>query len=207
MRVDIKNLSDEELIQLYRDGEIDVIDVLIGNYKGLVRSKAKSMYILGGDTEDLVQEGMFGLFKAVRDFDAGRDASFHTFADLCISRQMFTAIEAANCKKHAPLNAYVSFDDASEPELNSQMYEILSDASFADPERLVIDMENVRRLEEMIYDVLSKLESQVFDLRLTGMSYVEIARVLDKSEKAIDNALGRMKTKVKKVVEEFFRED
>ena len=102
------NRTDEELIQLLRDGDGGVMDFIMEKYKGLVRSKAKSMYLLGADSEDLIQEGMIGLFKAVRDYDAGRDASFFTFADLCVSRQMYTAVQASSRKKHAPLNKYVS---------------------------------------------------------------------------------------------------
>lgn len=203
MRYDYELMSDEELIQRLRDGDKDVVDFLMEKYKELVKVKARSMYILGGDTEDLVQEGMIGLFKSMRDYDAGRDASFHTFADLCVSRQMYTAIEAAKRKKHLPLNAYVSFDDDSNAqEVNSYMSEILSDISYSDPEKRLIDEENVKRLEEKIYEVLSPLECQVFELRLTGMGYVDIARVLAKDDKSIDNALARIKSKVKKIVKE-----
>ena len=108
--------SDEELILLLRDGDNRIMDYIMEKYKGLVRNKAKSMYLLGADNEDLIQEGMIGLFKAVRDYDAGRDASFYTFADLCISRQMYTAVQASGRKKHAPLNSYVSISPGT-PEV------------------------------------------------------------------------------------------
>ena len=111
-----QNESDEMLIERLRDGERDITDFIMNKYKNLVRSKAKSMYILGADTEDLIQEGMIGLFKAIRDYDAGRDASFYTFAELCISRQMYTAVQASNRKKHMPLNSYISLYATNENE-------------------------------------------------------------------------------------------
>lgn len=203
MRYNLKTLSDDELIALYRDGNKDVIDFLIDKYKELVRIKARSMFILGGDTEDLVQEGMIGLFKAIRDYDSSQGAKFRTFADICVSRQMFTAIESANSKKHSPLNAYVSIDDdAKAAEASAAMGVLLNDIAYSDPEDLLIDVENVRRLETRIYELLSPLERQVYELRLTGMGYVEIAGVLGKEDKSIDNALARIKSKVKKIVEE-----
>ena len=203
MRYNLKNLSDEELIEMYHQGHKEVIDFLMEKYKEIVKIKARSMFILGGDTEDLVQEGMIGLFKAIRDYDPEQGAKFKTFADICVSRQMFTAIEAANSKKHSPLNAYVSIeDDSKAAEASAAMGVLLHDIAYSDPEDLLIDVENVRRLETRIYELLSSLEKQVYELRLTGMGYVEIAGVLGKEEKSIDNALGRIKTKVKKIMEE-----
>jgi len=203
MRVNYSSKSDEELLQIIGDGNKEVIDYLMDKYKGLVRSKARSMFILGGDTEDLVQEGMIGLFKAIRDYDATKEASFHTFATLCIVRQMYTAMEAAKCQKHSPLNAAMSLDDEIQAaEVNAYMQEFLTDGVNYNPEQLLIDKENVNRLEKAIYKALSPLEVQVFDLRLIGLTYVEIARILDKPDKSIDNALGRIKNKVKAIIEE-----
>lgn len=196
-------LSDEELIERLRDGDSSVTDYLMDKYKELVKIKARSMFILGGDNDDLIQEGMIGLFKAVRDYDAGRDASFHTFAELCIARQMYTAIEASQRKKHAPLNSYVSIDDDnSEYGEGSDGYlqGVLMAITEESPEDIIIDEENARRLESVIMEALSPLERKVLNLKLTGMGYAEIARVIGRDEKSTDNALVRIKSKVKKVI-------
>ena len=164
MYKDYEKCSDEELIMRQRDGEEAVTDYIMDKYKNLVRNKAKSMYILGADREDLIQEGMIGLFKAIRDYDTGRDASFSTFADLCVSRQMYTAVQAAGRQKHAPLNTYISlytsgsenddFDKGEEWELINN----LISKSERSPEELVIDRENVELLEKVIEKELSSFE-------------------------------------------------
>lgn len=199
-----QNETDEMLIERLRDGERDITDFIMNKYKNLVRSKAKSMYILGADTEDLIQEGMIGLFKAIRDYDAGRDASFFTFADLCISRQMYTAVQASNRKKHMPLNSYISLYGTSEKEdgirENEEFINFLALETQKDPEQLLIDKENVLLLERKIEEELSAFEKQVLDLYLTGMSYTQIARVLGRDEKSTDNALQRLKAKIRKVI-------
>jgi len=199
-----QNETDEMLIERLREGERDITDFIMNKYKNLVRSKAKSMYILGADTEDLIQEGMIGLFKAIRDYDAGRDASFFTFADLCISRQMYTAVQASNRKKHMPLNSYISLYGTSEKEdgikENEEFINFLVFETQKDPEQLLIDKENVLLLERKIEEELSAFEKQVLDLYLTGMSYTQIARVLGRDEKSTDNALQRLKSKIRKVI-------
>ena len=193
--------SDEELIEQLRDGENAVMDYIMDKYKFLVRSKAQAMYILGADTEDLIQEGMIGLFKAVRDYDCGRDASFFTFADLCISRQMYTAVQASRRKKHAPLNTYVSlYGERKEMEEGTALQEILSTGQGSDPESLFLDKERMEYLEGEIQRELSTFEKQVLDLYLTGMTYSQIAKVLGKEEKSTDNALQRVKSKMKKIL-------
>ncbi len=200
MREEYITVTDEELICRLREGEATITDYIMEKYKYLVRNKAKSMYILGADRDDLIQEGMIGLFKAIRDYDSGRDASFATFADLCISRQMYTAVEAARRLKHTPLNFYVPLnkmpdgDDKGETEFE-QIFLARTERS---PEDMLIDKENVERLNEMIQRELSGFEKQVFDLYITGMTYSEIARVLGKDEKSTDNALQRLKSKIKK---------
>ncbi|MDD7147254.1 MAG: RNA polymerase sporulation sigma factor SigH [Lachnospiraceae bacterium] len=196
-------LSDEELIERLRDGEEPITEYIMNKYKNLVRSKAKSMYILGADSEDLIQEGMIGLFKALRDYDAGRDASFLTFAELCISRQMYTAVQASRRKKHIPLNTYVSlYSDAAERGEGDGEHMELVNAIVAqsgqNPEDTVIDRENLQVLEQIIDQELSSFEKQVLDLYLTGMSYVQIARVLGKDGKSADNALQRIKSKLRR---------
>jgi len=200
MKSDYNQLSDEELICLYRDGDKEIMDYIMNKYKQLVRMKAHSMFILGGDSDDLIQEGMIGLMKAVIDYDSGRDASFKTFADLCVSRKMYTAIESAKRKKHLPLNTYVSIYADNDESGDSAASELLLNMTETDPEEILIDKESADRLEDRIYDALSPFEQKVLDLRLTGMGYVEIARVLGKDEKSTDNAIGRIKTKVKKII-------
>ncbi len=203
MAADYSNYTDEELILRLRDGETGVTDYIMEKYKNLVRSKAKSMYILGADSEDLIQEGMIGLFKAVRDYDSGRDASFATFADLCVSRQMYTAVQASRRQKHTPLNTYVSLYGESNMGGKGESAELMrSMVSKADlnPEDLMIDRENVENLSRQIEQELSPFENQVLDLYLTGMSYTQIARVLGKDDKSTDNALFRIKGKVKKIL-------
>ena len=197
--------SDEELILALRDGDEKIIDIIIEKYKGLVRKKAGSMFILGADKEDLIQEGMIGLYKAVRDYDAGRDASFATFADLCVSRQMYKAVEAGNRKKHSPLNSYVSiYEDGregAEPGEGTNLLEMIISESGKSPEEMLIDREQTDDLERRIYESLSDFERKVLNLRLTGLDYVHIAKILGRDEKSTDNALSRIKVKVRKILE------
>lgn len=196
--------SDEELILLLRDGDSRVMDFIMEKYKGLVRNKAKSMYLLGADNEDLIQEGMIGLFKAVQNYDAGRDASFYTFADLCVSRQMYTAVQASNRQKHAPLNRYISLSGREGEDQSREGWELpfeLPDLWEKSPEELLIDRENVELLEKTIEKELSSFEKQVLDLYLTGMGYGQIARVLGRDEKSTDNALQRIKAKLRRALD------
>jgi len=201
MYINYEQESDESLIERLRDGESTIVDYIMNKYKYLVRSKAQAMYILGADTEDLIQEGMIGLFKAVRDYDCGRDASFFTFAELCISRQMYTAVQASQRKKHAPLNTYISlYGEQKEREEGTPLEEILSSGEGNNPETLFLDKERMEYLEGEIDKELSTFEKQVLDLYLTGMSYSQIAKVLGKEEKSTDNALQRVKTKIRKIL-------
>ncbi len=200
-----ENCTDEELIERLRDGEEQIMEYLMNKYKNLVRSKAKSMYILGGDTQDLIQEGMIGLFKAVRDYDAGRDASFYTFAQLCVSRNIYSAVKKSGRQKHAPLNFYISIYGA-ENEKNGDgiahawngVAELMAEGEMSNPEEIFISRENMEQLQKYIEQELSPFENQVLELHITGMGYVEIARVLGKDEKSTDNALQRIRTKLKK---------
>ena len=197
-----RQYSDGELIDRLRRGETAIMDYICDKYKNLVRRKAKSMFILGGDSEDLIQEGMIGLFKAVQDYDMGRDASFSTFAELCINRQMYTAVQAAKRKKHFPLNFYVSLDgeETGEDREGPGLSELLADRTKLNPEELFLDQERVAYLEKLIEEELSDFEKQVLDLYITGMSYSQIAKVLGRDEKATDNALQRLKSKIKKML-------
>ena len=195
-------MTDEELIDHLREGEAPIMDYICDKYKNLVRSKAKSMFILGADKDDLIQEGMIGLFKAVRDYDMGRDASFYTFAELCINRQMYTAVQASKRQKHLPLNTYVSLDSGSQPQdregqEGQRLADTIADKTGLNPEELFLDKERVDYLEKTIERELSEFEKQALDLYMTGMGYAQIAKVLGRDEKATDNALGRAKQKIR----------
>lgn len=187
------NISDEELIARLRDGETIIEDYLMEKYKGLVRQKARAMFLIGGDTDDLIQEGMIGLFKAVRDFQPGREATFATFARMCIDRQIYSAIQNSNRQKHLPLNSYVSLNQEDE---SSPIWEL----SVENPEEVIIDQETTRDLQQKISDYLSPMENKVLDLYLKGEGYVEIGRILGKSPKSIDNALQRIRAKIREVI-------
>ena len=196
-------VTDEQLIRDFRNGDREIMDHLMMKYKAMVRKKARAMYLFGGENEDLIQEGMIGLFKAVRDYDCGRDASFYTFADLCISRQMYTAVQASKRLKHSPLNSYVSlYERSSEGTDNEEknLIEALAARTQMSPEELFLDKERVEDLERAIETELSSFEKQVLDLYLTGMSYTQIAKVLGRDEKSTDNALQRLKSNIRRLV-------
>lgn len=195
--------TDEELIDRLRAGETQITEYLCDKYKNLVRKGARSMFILGGDTEDLIQEGMIGLFKAVRDYDSGRDASFFTFAELCINRQIYTAVQASRRKKHVPLNEAISLysrTDSASGEEGRFLLEELGDSEGKNPESMILDRERVEELEKLIDESLSPFEKQVLDLYLTKMPTSQIAKILGRNEKSTDNALQRLKGKLKKML-------
>lgn len=195
--------SDEELLNRLRRGETPVMDYICDKYKGLVRRKAKSMVLLGADTEDLIQEGMIGLFEAARDFDPDKDAGFFTFAELCVSRQMYTAVQASRRKKHIPLNTYVSLDaDGAQTREDEgrHLAALLADKTQLNPEELFLDKERAAYLEQAIERSLSEFERQVFHLYRTGMRSSQIARALGREEKAADNALQRLKAKIRRML-------
>lgn len=193
-----RNLSDEELIAALRGGEKRLMDYILNKYKPLVLRKANAMYLIGGDTEDLIQEGMIGLFKAIRDYREEKETSFFHFAELCINRQLYSAVEASNRKKHAPLNSYVSFYSRSGEE-GKPLAETLPTDDADNPEQLVIDQENVRLFLERARDSLSPMERVVLDESLAGLNYLQIAKKLGKSPKSIDNALSRIKAKIRQM--------
>lgn len=195
--------SDEELIEKYRQGEKEIIDYLMAKYKNLVRSKTKSLFILGGDSEDLLQEGMIGLLQAVTDYDFGRDASFITFAELCVARKIYSAIKASNDKKHSFLNNYVSvFNNAEEnQEGEAIVTQQLSSGFDTNPENVVLTNELWDALKKAIEEELTELERENFELYLTGMGSGEIARVLGRSPKETDNSIQRAKNKLRKIVD------
>ena len=193
-------ITDEQLIQRLRSGEKEIMDYLMEKYKNLVRKEANAMYLLGGENDDLIQEGMIGLFKAVRDYDLTQDASFFSFAKLCINRQMYSAIEASKRKKHSPLNSYVSLYETGEDK--TALIETVESERETNPEELMISQEYARILESRLEEELSDLENRVLYLHLLGTDYKTIARLLDKSVKTVDNALQRIKSKTGKILEQ-----
>lgn len=193
---DYRELSDEQLIEKLRAGDTRLMDYILDKYKPLVRKKANAVFLIGGDTDDLIQEGMIGLFKAVRDYDETKEASFFSFAELCITRQLYKAVEASNRKKHAPLNTYVSFYSETGEEGHS-LAETLTTGGMGDPEQIVIDQENLKIFWERLKERLSKMEREVLDNYLSGLNYQQIAEKMGKSPKTIDNALQRIKAKIR----------
>ena len=189
---DYDTCTDEELIARLRAGEREITDYLIDKYKSLVRTRARALYLVGGDHEDLIQEGMLGLFKAVHDYKPGKEASFATFAGLCIDRQMYSAVASSQRQKHQPLNSFVSL---SEP-VSEQELRLVDEET---PEEIMISRENVIGMHERIKERLSKFEYQVLELYLKGYDYTQIAEKLGKQPKAIDNALQRIRSKVREV--------
>lgn len=182
--------TDEALIERLRGGESEIEDYLMDKYKTMVRVKARVMYLTGGDTDDLIQEGMIGLFKAVRDFKKEKKSSFSTFANLCVERQLIKAIEASNRQKNQPLNSYISLS-----EENSE--EILFDRWEESPEAILVNKEKADHRMERIHKVLSPFENHVLELYLNGYDYIQIAEMMDKTPKSIDNALQRIRSKVR----------
>ena len=188
-----QKLADEELIQKLRGGDERIMDYILEKYKPLVLRKANAMFLIGGDTDDLIQEGMIGLFKAVRDYRKEKDASFRTFAQLCVDRQLYHAIQSSNRQKHQPLNSYVSINSE---EWEEEVYNIFQQS----PENIVIAQENAAHLEKKIRKQLSSFENQVLMMYLDGDNYLQIAEKLGKTPKSIDNALQRIRGKVKECV-------
>ncbi|MBQ4559916.1 MAG: RNA polymerase sporulation sigma factor SigH [Tyzzerella sp.] len=199
-----KNIPDEQLIRRLREGERAIMDYIISKYKYLVIRAAKAIYLIGGENDDLIQEGMIGLFKAVRDFDTNQETSFYSFAELCISRQMYTAIKLSQRQKHMPLNSYVSLYDIKKSDYDdkqSPLIEQLEIETNSNPEELFLDKERMQMLVEELNERLSDMERRVLHLHLQGEDYRSIAELLDKSPKSIDNALQRIRQKMRTILE------
>ena len=196
--------TDEEIIESVREGSHGGTEELFDRYNDVVRSIASTMFLIGGETEDLIQEGMIGLFKAVQEYDPGRDASFGTFARLCITRQIYSAVKASGRKKHLPLNSYISLYEqtGSEDEGGRQleMMDALMASDRMNPEQVVLSKEKSEELEQAIDKELSPFEKNVLELFVTGMSYSDIADVLGKNEKSTDNAIQRIRGKLRKYI-------
>lgn len=194
-----EKMSDEQLIRRLREGDKNIIDYIMEKYKNLVRKEANAMYLLGGENDDLIQEGMIGLFKAVQDYDVTQEASFFSFARLCITRQMYSAIEASKRKKHSPLNSYVSLYEKTDEQVT--LLETMEAGDESNPEELLVNREYAELLESKLEESLSDLENRVLYLHLLGTDYKTIARLLDKSPKTVDNALQRIKSKTERILE------
>jgi RNA polymerase sporulation-specific sigma factor len=190
--------DDDRLVAAVRAGDDAALTELLTKYRGFARAKARSYFLVGADHEDIVQEGMIGLYKAIRDFNPELASTFRAFAELCITRQIITAIKTATRQKHGPLNSYVSFSRpvAGDEDGDRTLSDVLPMAAVCDPADLVISAERIRALQEHFDEVLSDLEAEVLRLYVDGKSYVEIADVLDRHVKSIDNALQRIKRKL-----------
>lgn len=195
-------ISDEDIVEAFRSGDGGALEHLINKYRNFVRAKARSYFLIGADREDIVQEGMIGLYKAIRDFKGDKLSSFKAFAELCITRQIITAIKTATRQKHIPLNSYVSLDKPIYDEDSDRtLMDVICGSQVLDPEELIINQEEFIGLEDKMAEILSDLERKVLMLYLDGRSYQEIAEDLKRHVKSIDNALQRVKRKLERYLE------
>jgi RNA polymerase sporulation-specific sigma factor len=195
-------ISDEDIVEAVREGDSGALEYLINKYRNFVRAKARSYFLIGADREDIVQEGMIGLYKAIRDFKGDKLSSFKAFAELCITRQIITAIKTATRQKHIPLNSYVSLDKPIYDEDSDRtLLDVICGTAVSDPEELIINQEEFVGLEDKMSEILSDLERKVLMLYLDGRSYQEIAVDLRRHVKSIDNALQRVKRKLERYLE------
>jgi RNA polymerase sigma-H factor len=196
-------MTDEQVVILAKDGDGVALEYLLNKHKNFVRSKARSYFLIGADHEDIVQEGMIGLYKAIRDFNPEKLTSFRAFAELCITRQIITAIKTATRQKHIPLNSYVSLNKPLyDEESDRTLLDVIVEGRATNPEELIIGQEDLSAIREKIDEVLSALEQEVLSAYLNGKSYQEIAENLGRHVKSIDNALQRVKRKLEKFLEE-----
>jgi len=193
------NLEDKDLIAYVHKGDALAQDVIISRYKNLVKMKARTYFLVGADKEDIVQEGMIGLYKAVRDYDESKFVSFFYFAEICITRQIISAVKAATRQKHIPLNSYISFNKPTSDN-ETVLDDILENRNLT-PEEYVIDKESKDYIEENILQSLSDFECKVLSLYLDGNSYIQMAKLFSKNEKSIDNAIQRIRKKVEKILD------
>ncbi len=196
--------NDQELVELVRSGHDFALDFLMNKYKVLVERKAKSYYLIGASKDDVIQEGMIGLFKAIRDYNPHREASFYSFADLCVTRQMISAVKASTRQKHMPLNTYVSLNKPiyEEDSDKTDLLEVMPSSKIVDPEEVFIGEENLHIIEDELQKRLSKMENEILELYVDGINYVEIAQMTNRPIKSIDNALQRIKKKVEQILKD-----
>lgn len=201
--VDYDEMLDEEIVELALNGDSYALEYLLNKYKNFVRAKARSYFLIGADREDIVQEGMIGLYKAIRDYRPNKLSSFRAFAELCVTRQIITAIKTATRQKHIPLNSYISLNKPIyDEESDRTLMDVISGVRVTDPEELIIRQEEFSDIENVIEELLSDLEWEVLTSYLQGKTYQEIAAELDRHVKSIDNALQRVKRKVERYLEE-----
>lgn len=191
--------SDEELILLIHTGNQQATEYLLKKYSPLVKKSIRTLYLIGADMEDLSQEGMIGLFKAIQSYESGHDTSFYTYAKLCIDRQIYSAIKASNRKKHSPLNSYISFYTNS-GEGDTELIDNLEAGNDSNPESIVLDKESTSIFQQKLETTLSSLEKEVLHQYMEGKSYTEISNAVGKSTKSVDNAVQRIREKVKKIL-------
>lgn len=198
----VDSKTDETMVEIAKTGDVEALEYVIKKYKKFVRAKGRTYFLIGGDREDIIQEGMIGLYKAIRDFNPDRLSSFRAFAELCITRQIITAIKTATRQKHIPLNSYVSLNKPIyNEESDRTLMDIMSGQEITDPEQLIISREELKFIEKKIGEVLSDFELEVLMLYIQGKSYQEIAYDLDRHVKSIDNALQRVKRKLQKYLD------
>lgn len=198
-----ESMTDEEIVACAQETDGTALEFLLNKYKNFVRSKARSYFLIGADHEDIVQEGMIGLYKAIRDFRPDRLASFRAFAELCITRQIITAIKTATRQKHIPLNSYVSLNKPIyDEESDRTLMDVITEDTLSNPESMFIDREDLSVIRGRIGEMLSDLEKQVLELYMDGKSYQEISEEMGRHVKSIDNALQRVKRKLSKYLEE-----
>ena len=197
------SMTDEQVVRLAQGTDSQALEYLLNKYKNFVRTKARNYFLIGADPEDIVQEGMIGLYKAIRDFQPNKLSSFRAFAELCITRQIITAIKTATRQKHIPLNSYVSLNKPLyDEESDRTLLDVIMEGRTSNPEELIINREDLGDIHAKISEVLSGLEQEVLSAYLDGKSYQEIAEALGRHVKSIDNALQRVKRKLEKYLEE-----
>ena len=196
-------MADEQVVKLAQDADGGALEYLLNKYKNFVRTKARSYFLIGADHEDIVQEGMIGLYKAIRDYRAEKLSSFRAFAELCVTRQIITAIKTATRQKHIPLNSYISLNKPIyEEDSDRTLLDVITEEGMSNPEEMIIDREDLSMIEGRIGQMLSDLEKDVLVRYMEGKSYVEIAGEMNRHVKSIDNALQRIKRKLLKYLEE-----
>ena len=200
---DFEGVADEQIVKLAQDADGAALEYLLNKYKNFVRTKARSYFLIGADHEDIVQEGMIGLYKAIRDYRAEKLSSFRAFAELCVTRQIITAIKTATRQKHIPLNSYISLNKPIyEEDSDRTLLDVITEEGVSNPEEMIIDREDLSMIEGKIGQMLSDLEKNVLVRYMEGKSYVEIADEMGRHVKSIDNALQRIKRKLLKYLEE-----
>ena len=200
---DFESMADEQVVKLAQEGgDGAALEYLLNKYKNFVRTKARSYFLIGADHEDIVQEGMIGLYKAIRDYRAEKLSSFRAFAELCVTRQIITAIKTATRQKHIPLNSYISLNKPIyEEDSDRTLLDVITEEGMSNPEEMIIDREDLSMIEGKIGQMLSDLEKDVLVRYMEGKSYVEIAEEMGRHVKSIDNALQRIKRKLMKYLE------